>query len=239
MMNLPMHRFQTLELHLVNPSDSRWMLESIVRFRSRVYAQRGALRSGDLALDEADLTAWHLIAADGERLLGCIRFHVFDICELERFPAAALANSRCIFSEGDRRRCVEAIAGYASTRWASVGGPMVQAGGLAVDGAVRRSGIAAALCMAGNALIRFVGASCGLVFAAVESGSADIGRRLGCSPIRSSPGPLEPLIDRFHDSQVSVMSIDPRAVTPEVDAQIDEIGFSLRREFVKLEAAYG
>lgn len=230
-------RFDALRLHLLAPcgaDDSEpagLTVEDVREFREQVYAELGVPKA--LSTDtDLDHSAWHLVATQPEQILGCIRFHVFHPHQASRVATQAVVNSGCLFSAVDQVRCETAVAHYTS-QWRRGDQPLVQAGALAVKREKRCSAVASALCLAGNAFIRQIGGTAGLVFASGNSGSVRLYARSGCCALTPED---EPLIDSFHDDRITVMGIDPHGVAPELDGAIRALGHRLSDEFERAGA---
>ena len=218
--------------------DSDFDVDAIRDFRAKAYSECNSLpKAQRLSEDEADEQGWHLVAKRDAELVGCIRFLLYRPDEADEVPIRVTANSRCAFSEQDRERCTEAIAQYVSA-WRKLGGPLVQAGGLAVARQARHSVVGPALCLAGNAFIRSMGGSGGIVFAAEKTRGAQMYAKAGCVPLRIGNTPLGLLEDSFHQDRVLVMSIEPRAVAAELEATVCQLGRLLPNDLSRLETSH-
>lgn len=217
-----------LDLRLIAPGGvrSNWPgpnIEAIRRFRAEIYREFASLPlAGDASIEEADEHGWHLVVMRSTQLVGCIRLVVFQRRDADDVPERLLVNSRCQLSAIDRERCMAALVEYAR-EWRLVGGPLVQVGGLAVATHARYSGVATALCLAGIALIRLLGAARGIAFAAEKTGGANLYARGGCVPLLSGQLPLGFLVDSFHRDRILLMRIDPFGLAPELEETVIEL----------------
>jgi hypothetical protein len=219
-------RIRRLDLRLIAPGGvaGNWpnpTIDAIRRFRAQVYHERASLPlASDASADDVDERGWHLVVRRDTQLIGCVRFVFFHRRDADDVPERLLVNSRCKFSATDRVRCLAALAEYAR-EWRRVGGPLGQAGGLAVAAHARTSVVAPALCLAGIALGRLLGAARGIVFA--DEKSANLYARAGCSPLLSGQLPLGFLVDSFHRDRVLVMRIDPLGLVTELEETVIEL----------------
>ena len=233
-------RIRRLDLRLIAPGNVavNWPgpnIEAIRRFRAEIYREFESLPpAGDASIEEADEHGWHLVVMRGTQLVGCIRFVFFHRRDADDVPERLLVNSRCQPSAIDHERCMAALAEYAR-EWRLVGGPLGQAGGLAVATHARYSIVAPALCLAGFALGRLLGAARGIVFAA-EKG-ANLYARAGCSPLLSGQLPLGFLVDSFHRGRFLVMRYDPFGLAPELEETVIELHGLLEARMTQPELA--
>jgi hypothetical protein len=238
-----LERLKGINLTLLSPPGagnrpSQFAVGDISRFRAAIYAECASLPPDHRAdADAADQQAWHLVATSGPRILGCIRLIVYAEAQRAAMPRAVLANSQCQFSKQDQATCLAVLEDYGQ-KWGKLGGPLVQAGGLAVASDMRRSIVGPALCLAGNAFIRGIGGVTGVVFAAEKTGGVSLYAKAGCTPLQCGDSALGYFDDPFHRDRILVMGISPWSIEADLDAAVVALGGKLDRGAPRLETTH-
>jgi hypothetical protein len=214
-------RLQEYDFQLVPPigftdDQTNPSLLEIRQFRTNVYREFAFIPPDDLLGDpkNTDLIAWHLVISRSKQIMGCIRFVVFDRSEAAEMPSRIISYSGCQFSAKNQKRCESALAAYIKT-WQTTDSPLVLIGGLAV--ADRQTAIGPALCLAGNAFVRLIGSSTGLIFSTTMMGKTKLYTKAGCHPL---PGVDGTLYDNYHNEEILVMAANSWSNKPELEPSV-------------------
>jgi hypothetical protein len=219
-----LNRLQEYDFQLLPPigfadEQTNLSLAEIRQFRTNVYREFAYVPPDDLVGDPSntDLIAWHLVISRSKQIMGCIRFVVFDRSEAADMPTRIINYNGCQFSAINEKRCQSALAAYIET-WQTTDSPLVLIGGLAV--ADRQTAIGPALCLAGNAFVRLIGSSTGLIFSTTMMGKTKLYTKAGCHPLSGVEGALGRLYDNYHNEEILVMAANPWSNEPELEPSV-------------------
>jgi hypothetical protein len=217
-----MGRFGRLEFVLLPPGDeshaAHLLISQIREFRASVFDQIGSLPQGNSlrGYEDVDRAGWHVAARATGRLLGCIRFVVLQTSDVPRAAKTVVANSGCGFDDEDLDRVLATLQKYIGGLNPSEG-PLVQAGGLAVDCASRGSGLAALLSLSVTSFMRAIGSPAAVAFATEKFGGVRLYERAGCFPLPSSRPGCESFFDHTHSDLVQILGGSPLRVAPSLE----------------------
>ena len=201
------------------------LLSRLQRFRGSMYLQDGALRPSELREDgrhciDADYSAWHMIAVDGEgEVCGCSRYRIYPAdVHFSELAVGRSALARSVWRK-DLIAAVESERQLAERKHVK----FVEVGGWAISAELRRTAEALRIALATYALADYLGGCVGLTTATQRHHSAAVLKKIGGAPLRQGGKELPAYFDPEYDCEMEILRFDSAAPNPRFEPWIEQL----------------